>query len=311
MPWSALLSPAAPWAGTCATATGAAGRADAARACFATTLGRLRTIEAEQEPDTPSFLDVLLAFVGPAEVAATWREWRAEHDEPDGALDRLEARIERAQRDVSRVARWIDGAVAGERAVAEEISALRADVAVTSGNLAAVEERARKLRAGLDAIDLARTRADPVRGAALDADAALLTAYERDATRDARHFRAVLDRLDALLEAGADTLATCGRLRSALERVHDDGVAVLADLDRHVSRLAAEARAADLGETLAPAMADLRASVGRVHLLAREGTDRLQHRLDRLAEAPDLLAPDDPARRAAEAEVAELAVRRG
>lgn len=271
-------------------------------------LGALQRPVASQPP--PTFAGVIAAAFGPGEVADAWRRWRDAEREAPGALEALERGVEDAQRQVSRVGRSIQAVTREETAIRAEMEAVRRVVEARS--LAAGEATAKVAAFGRGqlALDLARARATPAQGAALDADAALLGGLRRAWEDEARRAERDAARLGAVLELGTDALDWCGRLRASLEQVHADGEAVLHELDLRLGRMAAEARAADLGAALHAGMGALEASVARVHLQVREGADALRHRLDDLAAAPDLLASPDPARAAAEREVAEL-VRRG
>ncbi|MES2637870.1 MAG: hypothetical protein V4850_00240 [Myxococcota bacterium] len=313
MPWKPLLDPATTYRGEHLSAAAVDARVAQARACFRAhvqALGRLEQASSASPAPAPRFVDVLAAAVGPGDVMTAWRRWREAADadaRPEGgALDRLELTVEDAQRQVSQLAAWMDALAAEEAAVRAEMEALRRCVADAAANHTVAHARAEASSRGLLAIELARARALPTEGAALDADAAVLEGLAQARAAEARAFEHAAARLSAVLAFGGEALASFARLRAALERVHAEGSGVLHELDLHLGQLAAEARAADLGHGLAAGMDTLRGSVGRVHLQAREGADRLLHRLDRLAEAPDLLAPVDPARAAAEAEVASL-----
>jgi hypothetical protein len=270
-------------------------------------LGALEHASTASAPAPAMFSDVIAAAFGPGEVATAWRRWReARVDEGGGELDRLERGVEEAQRQASRVAAWMDALAREEDAIRGEMEALRRCVADAAADHATAADLGERVRQALAAIEIARLRATPTRGAALDADAAVLAGLAEARAADARAFERAAARFSALVGVGTEALGLCARLRAALEQVHAEGTDVLHTLDTDLGQLAAEARAADLGRSIGAGMATLRGSVGRVHLQAREGTDRLLHRLDRLAEAPDLLAPADPARAAAEAEVASL-----
>jgi hypothetical protein len=314
VPWKPLLDPATTYRGEHLSAAAVDARVAQARACFRAhveALGRLEQASSASPAPAPRFVDVLAAAVGPGDVMTAWRRWREGRADADarpegGALDRLELTVEEAQRQVSQMAVWMDALAVEEAAVRAEMEALRRCVADAAANHAVAHSRAEASSRGLLAIELARARALPTEGAALDADAAVLEGRAQARAAEARAFEHAAARLSAVLAFGGEALASFARLRAALERVHVEGSGVLHELDLHLGQLAAEARAADLGHGLAAGMDTLRGSVGRVHLQAREGADRLLHRLDRLAEAPDLLAPVDPARAAAEAEVASL-----
>lgn len=317
MDWKPLLDPSMTWRGQHLTETAVDARIAEARARFRANVeavGRLERASSAAAPAPAGFADVVAAAFGPGDIASAWRRWRDVSARPDtaGALERLERSVEEAQRQVSRLATWMDTLSAEEAAIRAEMEALRRCVADAAADHAVADERARASTRALHALDLARARAHPAQGAALDADGAVLEGLAQARAADARAFERAAARLSAVLAFGGEALALCARLRAALERVHAEGSDVLLGLDLHLGKLAAEARAADLGESLAAGMETLRGSVGRVHVQAQEGADRLLDRLDRLAEAPDLLAPADPARLAAEAEVADLlAVRRG
>ncbi|MDP2307178.1 MAG: hypothetical protein Q8P18_14225 [Pseudomonadota bacterium] len=330
MDWKPLLDPATTYRGEHLTAAAVDARVTQARACFRThveALGRLEQAStagsagassggsAVGTPAVPTVLGGLgglwAAAVGPGAVSTAWRGWREARARPEkGALEKLEQSVEEAQRQVSRLAAWIDALAREEAAVRREMEALRRCVADAAADHAIAHSSAEASARGLAAIDLVRARALPTEGAALDADAAVLEGLTQARAADARAFARAADRLSAVLGFGGEALASCARLRTALERVHGEGTDVLHELDLHLRQLAAEARAADLGQSLAAGMDTLRGSVGRVHLQAREGADVLLDRLDRLAEAPDLLAPADPARAAAESEVSALVANR-
>jgi hypothetical protein len=242
-----------------------------------------------------------------ARIAAAWARWWAP---PMGDLERLERHVEDAQRQVSRVAAEIDALAGEEDAIAAELAALRDQVAAWVADQAAVEDRARDLRRALVAVDLARSRAAPADGAALEADRAVLAAHLLRCEADTRGLELATVRLAAVTSFGTEALELCGRLRTSLEEVHRRGTALLHALDASLGRLAAEARAGDLERSITAGIEPLRGSVGRVHLEARAGAELLIHRLDTLVEASDLLAPADPARAAAEAEVARIVSRR-
>ncbi len=310
MDWKPLLDPAVPYRGALRTAGQVEERVATARARFRgflDALARLDRAAAGTPPEpAPSFGAILAAAFGPGDVATAWRRWRARADEGPGELERLERGVEESQRQVSQVAAWLDALAREEAGIHAEMEALRRDVADAAADNALAARRAEDLRRALDAVAIAQARALPAEGAALDADAAVLEGLLAARAADARRFESAATRLSAVLAFGTEALAWCARLRASLERVHADGTDVLHELDLHLGRLAAEARAADLGASLSAGMDALRASVGRVHVQAREGVDLLIHRLDALAEAPDLLAPADPARAAAEAEIEAL-----
>lgn len=313
MDWKPLLDPATTYRGEHLSAAAVDTRLTQARTRFRAHVEALARLEEASAPSpvaAPRLLDVLAAVVGPGDVATAWRRWwdaRAGAEGSDGdALERLELGLEEAQRQVSRLAAWMDALAKEEAGVRAEMESLRRCVADAAADHAVAHARAEASVRGLAAIELARARALPAEGAALDADAAVLEGLAQARAAEARAFESAAARMSAVLGFGGEALASCARLRAALERVHAEGTEVLHDLDLHLGQLAAEARAADLGQGLAAGMDTLRGSVGRVHLQAREGADRLLHRLDRLTEAPDLLAPVDPARAAAEAEVASL-----
>lgn len=309
MDWTPLMEPAVPWRGALRTAGEVEARVATARARFKGFLDALATLEsaaAAPPPEPPpGFGAVIAAAFGPGDVATAWRRWRGGESGP-GALERLERGVEESQRQVTRVAAWIDALDREEAGIRAEMEALRRAVGDAAADAALATELHHQCRRAIDHIALRRMKALPAEGAALEADAAVLEGIAQARAAEARRFEQAAARLSAVLGFGAEALAWCDRLRSSLERVHAEGSAVLHELDLHLGRLAAEAKAADLGASLSAGMDALRGSVGRVHVQAREGVDQLMHRLDALAEAPDLLAPHDPARAAAEAEIAAL-----
>lgn len=246
---------------------------------------------------------MLAAAVGPGEVADAWRRWRGATARA-GELERLERAVEDAQREVSRVARWLEALEGEETGVRGEIATLRREIGRLEADGKAAHERAGALSAaalGLD-VERARVGATPT----LEADAVAVAAERAAAETDARRFEAGARQLLAVLEVGGEVLSWCARLRAGLEAVHADGTAALDALDLRLGQLAAEARAADLAATVATNLEGLRTEIGRVHVRAHAGADDIVRHLDRLAEAPDLLAPVEPERRAAEAELADL-----
>lgn len=277
---------------------------------------RLQAVRAEK-PDhsdatepPPGFGAVIAAMFGPGEVVDAWRRWRAP-SAPAGALERLERGVEDAQREVSTLALKLDALTAHERAVRAELDALRRDVEMLARNARCADDRARALTARLGAIELEQLRVLPTAGAALGAESDAV-AVERDAARaEERMYASGAERLAQVSSFGAEVAGWCAQQRAALERVFADGSAVLMDLDARLGGLAAEARAADLGASLATNLETLHGAITRVHVQSERGAEDLVERLDRLMEAPDLLAPADPSRRRAEAEVdAALAARR-
>lgn len=313
MDWKPLLEPHVPYRSALRSNGDVEARVTTARVRFKGALNGLarleRAAEAADEQPPATFGAVVSAAFGPGDVATAWRRWRAK--DPVGALEGLERGVEASQRQVSQVAVWLDALSGEEAGIRAEMEALRAEVGALAEDARTAAERAEALRHALGALELARLRALPAEGAALDADAAVLEGHRQARLDDARRCEQAAARLSGVLAFGTEALAWCARLRSSLERVHVEGTAVLHELDVHLARLAAEARASDLGAALADGMDALRTSVGRVHVQAREGVDRLLHRLDALAEAPDLLAPHDPARAAAEAEIEALVNRHG
>ena len=309
MDWQPLLNSTPDYRSALRAGADVEARVTTARARFRAYLDAVTRIEVASggEPEAPAtFGAVVAAAFGPGEVAPAWRRWRARAEAPVGALERLERDVEASQREVSRVALWIDALSAEEAHIRAEMEDLRGLVRDAAADATTAADTATRLARGLDAVAIAQARAGPVEGAALDADAAVLEGLVQARRAEAGAFERAATRLGGVLAFGTEALAACARLRAALDQVHAEGTEVLHALDVHLARLAAEARAADLGASLASGMETLRGSVGRVHLQAREDVGRLVHRLDALAEAPDLLAPTDPARIAAEAEVAAL-----
>jgi hypothetical protein len=310
--WKPLLESELRYRGSLCTAAAVEARATAARERFRAWLDELKTTEAASAPEEPrpaTFGAVLAAVFGPEDVAVAWQRWSGAGRGNPGQLERLEEGVAASQREVLRTAIWMDALDRTSAAVRAELESLRVAVADLSHDAGLAAGRASELRAAQLAIDIARVKALPEQAAGLDADAAMLRALAEGFDADARRFEAGAARLAAVMGFGVDALAWADRLRGSLERLHAEGSAVLHELDRHLSRLAAEARAADLGAALSPGMDALKRSVGRVHVEARAGVDGLLHRLDALAEAPDLLAPADRDRLAAEAEVAALTTR--
>lgn len=227
-----------------------------------------------------------------------------------GALERLEQHVEDAQRQVSRIAAEIDALSAEEDGIRAEITAVRDWVVTIAADQASAEDRAEALRRALVDVDLARARASPTVGAALEADRAVLTGHLLRCEAEIRAHEQAAVRASAVVAFGTDALQLCERLRASLEDVHRKGTSLLHALDTSLGQLAAEARAGDLSRSIAAGIEPLRGSVGRVHLQAREGADLLMFRLDALTETSDLLAPADPDRLAAEAEVASVVTKR-
>ncbi len=259
MDWKPLLDAATTWQGAHLTATSVDARVAQARARFRAhveALGRLERAASTATPAVATFVDVLAAAVGPGDVAAAWRAWREGRPSPGaldvGELDRLERGVEEAQRQVSRVAVWMDSLAREEAAIRAEMEALRRCVADAAADHAAATALGRELARALDTIALARARALPAPGALLDADAAVLEGLAQARAADARGFEHAAARLSAVLGFGGEALALCGRLRASLERVHAEGTTVLHDLDLDLGQLAAEARAATSGGASPP-----------------------------------------------------------
>ena len=282
-------------------------RAAQARAALRGHLNTVRALEqvtraAPPAPSEAGFLDVVAAVFGPEDVAVAWRRWRGDA-RPGGALDRLEKAVEDAQRQVSQVARWMEQLDGEERSARAQVLALRAEIASLEADAELAEARAAELERAALAVEIERAR---LGNAATEADALAIEAERAAAASDARAFRAGARQLVAVAEVGAEVLSWCGRLGDGLEAVHADGAAALSALDLRLGQLAAEARASDLGATIATNLDGLRAEIGRVHVRAREGADDIVRHLDRLAEAPDLLAPVEAEGVAAEVELADL-----
>lgn len=205
-----------------------------------------------------------------------------------GHLDRLEARLEAAQRRVQWLAHRSDR-------VAAEVALLSAELAPLEGRIAAAGADARRAAAAVIALEagwVAARQADHHDAHRLEAQMRLREVERirhRETEARLREWAALQDQLLRLHE----------RLLGALRQLHASECAALDELDRELPHLASDARARDLAH--AASTLDVE-GVHRVSLAAREGAFFVAD-VDRLREEVDLLAPTDTRRLTAEAEV--------
>lgn len=231
-------------------------------------------ILAEPEPErTPTMVQRLVGWLRPSV--------------PVSDVDRLEQRIEAAQRRRLWLQHRVDAVTIEVASLRSEVEGFEVRVAVARSDARAA---ARAMLVVRDAIG-----ATPDRRGMLE-DRMRLRESER-ATHRVREARLV-----EILEVQRDFLVVHERLLDALVKLRDAATATADDLDRDVRRLASDARRQDFERAMRTEWTE---TVRRVHTATRTGKDLLQSGIDRLATELDLLAPTEPHRVAAEAEVVQ------